>query len=1285
MSIISNRFKLTALSAAMLTAYGAANAQDIQEEELVVTGIRASIQQSVDDKRDAKNIVDTINSEDIGKTTDQNIADALSRVTGVSIVTRDGEGAQISVRGASPDQNNISLNGVQLTSTDFNSAVDLSAYSADILSKIEVVKTPSADHVEGSLGANVNLTSARPLETNEDVRSLTLEARHNPWAENTDQRISGTISQKLFDDQFGFILTAYQDTTTFRRDSVRVEEYETSDTIRVARDQDGNVIANLKAIEINGLSYDLTENTNDRWGFNAGFQLAASEKTDITLDVSYSNQETRNSSSQVRVRLAVDDGNFVAGGLAAPDSGSQAIAQFTDPQEDWWTVNTDTLTFTKKLSRANSGDLIRSVGGNQTDNYSAALKINHDFSDELHFEFTAGQSYSESKSLPSTYLYTQNTQVNARVLVNAGPVGTVGGIQPVGYDCSSGDCAMVVGTHIVDIGENFNNYIDENGDNQPGYADNIGLTGFNPSDRGSQGLGGISENDRTVKDKNSSVSADFDLDIDQLGITSLEFGARYSTRFKETDNQTYTFPEVTSPDVYFDEDGRPVALPGGGLNSIRASEFATTATPPSNFLESLDYPSNSASQGWQILDPVKALEITRGNSVAVRTADPGEYRSSDLDTSALYLKTNFSFFDERLTGDVGMRYVKTKLEANGFAGLNFFSYGQFAFERDFDLIKMLELRDTSLPECASTRDLIQGDWTSRGLTRDFRPYADVPATDPNFRATEDEYIQDFGGALTLNERKFTRVDGLGYFTPPNESPEEWTRQIPDQGACHDPVLAAWSAFHNDDTDTLEAPVQEDFDGRDVLNGWSVQWRYADVSTTHIYAWGDNWGKTTDPQGNTSPEQAGGFVNVNRIDRSTSVTPGSDQNEYSNILPSLNLNYLITDDIIARLALSKTMNRPRFEDTRAGFTFTEDMWAGENTILATNTGLRPLESKNVDIALEWYFSGSNLLAVTAFHKDQSNFTSNQNATVYFTDLRELAYGDRADETFDPSEIAILATGDASTNYGLEGCMPRRKVSNVFTANDDQNLAEHWGNDYRDLCAQTEYTQIINGEGATVSGLEFQYSQAFDFLPGVLSGLGTTMNYTYTQSEYDAAVNAITGRDTLTTPVAETPQHSYNATVYWEQDNTQVRLAYRGTSEALVGTDPNTGRSGANWGNGTLWRDGRDSLDISASYDLTDYASITFQATNVLDSETRTFYTSRTHQVVQYAGTAAETEYNDAVAAAVAAGTQAPANPDLDDDGYIEFQEGTPGDGATKGRTVQRYKNGTTFRLGVRLKF
>ncbi len=180
---MQHNFRLSAVSAAIITSLISlsAFAQEDEEKEKIklqkdieiieVQGIKSSLRKAVNAKRFSDNVSDSIHAEDVGKSTDQNIADALSRVTGVSIQEEGGEGTRISIRGAGPSLNQISMNGVALTgglSTDGSSAgatndnsVDLSSFSSDILSSIDVIKTSSADNDEGSLGASVVLITMK--------------------------------------------------------------------------------------------------------------------------------------------------------------------------------------------------------------------------------------------------------------------------------------------------------------------------------------------------------------------------------------------------------------------------------------------------------------------------------------------------------------------------------------------------------------------------------------------------------------------------------------------------------------------------------------------------------------------------------------------------------------------------------------------------------------------------------------------------------------------------------------------------------------------------------------------------------------------------------------------------------------------------------------------------------------------------------------------------------------------------------------------------------------------
>ncbi len=122
----SNNLKLlggASVLALVLTSNAAmaqtAAAED-EGEEIVVSGVRASLERAMDIKRESNGVVDAISAEDIGKFPDTNLAESLQRIPGVSIDRRNGEGSKVTVRGFGPSFNLVTLNGRQLTTSDIN-------------------------------------------------------------------------------------------------------------------------------------------------------------------------------------------------------------------------------------------------------------------------------------------------------------------------------------------------------------------------------------------------------------------------------------------------------------------------------------------------------------------------------------------------------------------------------------------------------------------------------------------------------------------------------------------------------------------------------------------------------------------------------------------------------------------------------------------------------------------------------------------------------------------------------------------------------------------------------------------------------------------------------------------------------------------------------------------------------------------------------------------------------------------------------------------------------------
>lgn len=142
---------------------------DPESNVIVVSGVRQSIESAIEDKRNASEIKDSITAEDIGQLANDNIAEALQRVTGVQVDrSSDGEGKQVQIRGLS--ENNVTINGATASGTgdvDLSNGndrgVNFQDLPAELFGGVEILKSLAADQIEGSLGGTINLQTRAPL------------------------------------------------------------------------------------------------------------------------------------------------------------------------------------------------------------------------------------------------------------------------------------------------------------------------------------------------------------------------------------------------------------------------------------------------------------------------------------------------------------------------------------------------------------------------------------------------------------------------------------------------------------------------------------------------------------------------------------------------------------------------------------------------------------------------------------------------------------------------------------------------------------------------------------------------------------------------------------------------------------------------------------------------------------------------------------------------------------------------------------------------------------------
>src|SRR4051812_5296250 len=243
---------LLALSVAIL-AGGQAQAQSNNDsstvDEVVVTGIRASLERAMDIKRNNSGVVDAISAEDIGKFPDTNLAESLQRVPGVSIDRSNGEGSQVTVRGFGGGFNLVTLNGRTMPtanvstvggdqSADFQTGTsrsfDFSNLASEGVSTLEVYKTGRAAIPSGGIGATINVKTRRPFDARESglsgsigvkgVYDTSMDEKLEDTSKYTPE-VSGLLNWTDPDEKFGVSLFGSYQKRNFTSRSVTSNDW----------------------------------------------------------------------------------------------------------------------------------------------------------------------------------------------------------------------------------------------------------------------------------------------------------------------------------------------------------------------------------------------------------------------------------------------------------------------------------------------------------------------------------------------------------------------------------------------------------------------------------------------------------------------------------------------------------------------------------------------------------------------------------------------------------------------------------------------------------------------------------------------------------------------------------------------------------------------------------------------------------------------------------------------------------------------------------------------------
>ncbi len=313
-------------------------------EEIVVAGIRQSWREALNIKRDSAGFVDAISAEDIGKLPDQNVAEALEEIPGVAIQRSRGEGDFVSIRGLGPDFVRGSVNGRSFVSateavdpifngnliTSTGRAANFDILPSEIVDTLEVIKSPSAEHVEGGIGGVVNVRTARPLTLGNQL-SGSLQGTYRDFNEEANTTISALGSWVNGDETFGFLAAVAHSERTIREDFSRSFGWFPSSGLKTVLDTDNDGVGDANGGQVPfplSNNAEVYEEDRGRVTVSATAQWAPDDSSDITLGVMYSQRKVDESHQNfIFLPIASDADITNAGALANPD-GSVQIGQF---------------------------------------------------------------------------------------------------------------------------------------------------------------------------------------------------------------------------------------------------------------------------------------------------------------------------------------------------------------------------------------------------------------------------------------------------------------------------------------------------------------------------------------------------------------------------------------------------------------------------------------------------------------------------------------------------------------------------------------------------------------------------------------------------------------------------------------------------------------------------------------------------------------------------------------------------------------------------------------------
>lgn len=1098
---------LAAPSFAQTPAKAEPKKDDALMEEVVITGMRESLDSAQDIKRNADTVVDSITATDIGALPDRSVLEAMQRLPGVSIerFASSEDPDHFSVEGSG-----AVIRGMTATRSEFNGRDSFTANSGrglswqdippELMAGVDLYKNQTADMIEGGIGGTVSLRTRKPFDSAKRLMAVSGDVTWGDIAKEATPTISALYSDRWDTEvgEFGFLVNVAQSELTGTSHGIQADVYKKYNAKDIAGAEkfvgtDGKGTVWMPQAS----NFLMKEDERERNGQAMALQW---RDPNDTLELSLQYMRSDATLSWWENALKYQGGYTDLDRKVRPYTGTEFIFDENGVFQSGYMANAPGSADGWRAT-SNGGHIIgynpnktpiyEEVANNRIPNaYSNAPTGMAQFGSKFQAE-TRGQLTNtlvedtsfNMKWTPDDVWVIELDYQNVRAETKADDLVMHLGVNALQKFDVSGD------TPTSTLVEPWGGVRDANPALFLDAKDSAGnpriFPGFTGDPAGDSNYfqdihsywyrSAMDHYERSEGDLNA-VRFDVKHMFDDLGlITAVKGGVRWSEREQVVRNTSYNWgsiaPEFSSGVLFLDQvpeqansyeaidwsnfhRGGVIDIPGGSLLHPTRDYVENLRTHPNcdraiNKAAGTGAPEYSAGGSWL---PYACRTNVDSKYGLFR---PDEINNTTETNNAAYVRVDFGSDDSQLrySGNVGLRYVSIEREAEGYV---------------------------TYPELFRNQSAVEKTPAGVGLP------------------------QQLTGPIVLAYAQ-TQVDA-GVYT--------------DLDAFYVDPKNAWVNYANN----YLSPAEQNFG-----NG---------ASATQVVV-----------------------------------------DEYNTLLPSFNLKVELTDDLLARFAVSQAIALPDMELVRnratigaidTGRVYGTPSVTGEGIEppkhevalqsayiegwngTGGNPFLKPMESVQYDATLEWYFGKGASLTNTLFYKDLSNFFVNGAVTNTFVN----------------------------------------PVSGVV--------------DTADIVATR------NGGDGSMAGWEIAYSQFFDFLPAPYNGLGMQANYTFIESSgvpnneegYDKTTSWIGGSSDTgarvsmdKVPLQGQSKHTFNLVAMYEKDAWSARLAYNWRSKYLLTTRDVISKY-------PLWNDKAGFLDGSVFYKVTPDIKVGLQMTNLLNTQSKT---------------------------------------------------------------------------------